>query len=193
MYDLIVVGGGPGGVAAGVYAARKKIKTLLITDAFGGQSVVSSDIRNWIGLKSISGLDFARMLEDHLRAQEGADVIDDDLVEAVEKKDGGFAVKTRGGKIFDTKYVLVAAGSRHRKLGVPGEKEFEGKGVFYCPTCDAPVFKDKVVAVVGGGNAGFEAVADLLNYASKIYLIEELSSVRGDPVTQEQFQGPDNM
>lgn len=188
MYDLVIIGGGPGGVAAGVYAARKKIKTILITDAFGGQSLVSNDIQNWIGTKSISGFELAKSLEEHLRAQPGIEIIDNDLVSSIVKKDGGFSVATNGGKTFDTKYVLLASGSRRKKLGVPGEKEFDGKGVVYCTTCDAPLFGEKTVAVVGGGNSALEGVTDLLMYASKVYLIVRSEVLRGDPVTQEKVK-----
>ncbi|RJP44088.1 FAD-dependent oxidoreductase, partial [Candidatus Parcubacteria bacterium] len=188
MYDLVIVGGGPGGVAAGVYAARKKMRTLLLTDSFGGQSLVSADVRNWIGTKSVSGFDLAKMLEEHLRAQEDIEIVADDLAEKVEKKGGGFIVRTKGGKAFETKYVLLASGSRRRKLGVPGEKEFDGKGVFYCSICDAPVMKDKTAAVVGGGNAGSEAVLDLLPYASKIYILERSTGLKCDPVTYEKIK-----
>lgn len=188
MYDLIIIGGGPGGVAAGIYAARKKIKTLLITDNFGGQSLVSADVRNWIGTKSVSGFDFGKMLEEHLRDQEDIDIVDNDLVTRAEKSDGGFKLRTQKGQTHETKYLLLASGSRRKKLGIPGEKEFDGRGVAYCSTCDAPVFKNKVVAVVGGGNAGLEAVIDLLPYASKIYLIVRSDSVKGDPITQEKIK-----
>ncbi|MEK7076679.1 MAG: FAD-dependent oxidoreductase, partial [Patescibacteria group bacterium] len=151
MYDLIIVGGGPGGVAAGVYAARKKIRTLLLTDGFGGQSLTSADIQNWIGTKSVSGFEFGKMLEEHLRAQEDIEIIGDDLAEDVQKSVNGFSVRTKNGKTFETRFLLVASGSRRKKLGVPGEKEFDGRGVAYCYTCDAPIFKGKGVAVVGGG------------------------------------------
>lgn len=204
MYDLIIVGGGPGGVAAGVYAARKKIKTLLITDSFGGQSAVSGDIQNWIGTKSISGYDLAKALEGHLRAQEDIEIVDDDLVTAVAKRDGfaagggaaaagGFSVATRDGKTYETKYLLLTSGSRRKKLGVPGEKEFDGKGVVYCSTCDAPIFKDKVTAVVGGGNSALESVMDLIPYASKIYLFVRSEILRGDSVTQEKVRSHPNV
>lgn len=188
MYDLIIVGGGPGGVAAGVYAARKKIKTLLVTDSFGGQSLVSADVQNWIGTKSVSGFELGKMLEEHLRAQEDIEVVDGDLVASVEKTADGFLVKTQNGKSFETKYVLITSGSRHRKLNIPGEQSLDGKGVSYCSTCDAPLFKDKVVAVVGGGNAGLEAVIDLFPYASKIYLLEYSEGLKGDPITQEKVK-----
>lgn len=188
MYDLIIVGGGPGGVAAGVYAARKKIKSLLVTDTFGGQSLVSTDVQNWIGTKSVSGFDLGKMLEEHLRAQEGIEIIDSDLVSEIQKIEQGFSVKTQNGKSLETKFLLITTGSRHRKLGIPGEKELDGKGVVYCSTCDAPLFKNKSVAVVGGGNAGLEAVIDLFPYASQIYLLEVAAELKGDPVTQEKVK-----
>jgi len=188
MYDLLIVGGGPGGVAAGIYAARKKIRMALITDDFGGQSKVSADVQNWIGTKSASGLELAKMWEEHLRAQEDIEIIHPDLAESVKKSKGGFTVVTKGGKKLEAKTVLVTTGSSRKKLKVPGEKELDGKGVVYCSTCDAPLFKNKIVAVVGGGNAGLEAVLDSLPYASKIYLLEFSDKLKGDAVTQEKIK-----
>src|SRR4051812_42572336 len=118
MYDLIIIGGGPAGVSAGIYAARKKMKTLLIADSFGGQSLVSADIQNWIGTKSISGFDLGQALEEHLKAQEDIELLEGDLVAAVEKNASGFIVKTRDGKSFEARYIFVASGSRRRRLGV---------------------------------------------------------------------------
>jgi len=187
-YDLIIIGGGPAGVAAGVYAARNKIKTPLITENFGGQSIVSADIQNWIGIKSISGMELAKNLEEHLRAQEGIEITEGELTAKVSKIDDGFQVETKSGKSFDTKTVLVTSGSRRRRLGVPGEDKFDGRGVAYCSICDAPVFKDKDVAVVGSGNAGLEAVVDLLPYATRIYLLVRGGVLKGDAVTQERIK-----
>ena len=189
MYELIIVGGGPGGAAAGIYAARKKIKTLLITETFGGQSEVSNDIQNWIGTKFVTGFDFAKMLEEHLRAQDGIEILDGDKVNKVEKVGEGFKVLTESGKSLEAKYLLITSGSHHKRLTVPGGTEFDGKGVSYCATCDAPIFKDKEVAVIGGGNSGLEAVVDLIPYASKIYLLHRRDALRGDPVTQEKIKG----
>ncbi|MDO8467228.1 MAG: FAD-dependent oxidoreductase [bacterium] len=188
MYDLVIIGGGPGGVAAGVYAARKKIKCAIVVGDFGGASKVSGDIQNWIGTKSISGYEWSKELEEHLRAQEGIDIIHPDLVDGVEKISEGFLVATKGGKALETRTVLVATGSTRKKMGIPGEKEFDGKGVVYCSTCDAPIFKDKIVAVVGGGNAGLEAVLDALPYASKIYLLDHNEALKGDAVTRDKIQ-----
>jgi NADH-dependent peroxiredoxin subunit F len=189
-YDLVIVGGGPGGVAAGVYAARKKIKSALITESFGGQSIVSADVQNWIGTKSISGFDLAQNLEAHVKAhQPDIEVVESDLVAKVEETGTGtLNVTTEKGKVFETKYLLVVSGSRRRKLGVPGEKELDGKGVVYCSTCDAPLFKDKEVVVVGGGNAGLEAAVDLLPYATKIYLLEYGDACKGDAITLEKIK-----
>ena len=187
-YDLIIIGGGPGGVAAGVYAARKKIRTLLITESFGGQSLTSADIQNWIGTKSVSGFDLGVMLEEHLRAQEGIDIEAGDTVDSVKDESGVFTVTTAQGKSFQAGNLLLASGSRRRKLGIPGEKELDGRGVAYCSTCDAPIFQGKDVAVVGGGNAGLEAVLDLIPYAGKIYLLEITGSLRGDAVTQAKIK-----
>ncbi len=196
MYDVIIIGGGPAAVAAAVYAARKKLKTLIITNDFGGQSVVSDDIQNWIGEKSISGFDLAKKLESHVRFF--SDAVEVKMPERVlsvrsvkcneETHICDFEVKTEQGTIYEGKTVILAAGARRRKLGVLGEEKFNGKGVAYCSTCDAPVFAGKDVAVVGGGNAGLEAVVDLFSYAKKIYLIIRGDTLKGDPVTQEEIK-----
>lgn len=188
MYELIIVGGGPAAVAAGVYAARKKIKAAVIASSFGGQSIVSDKIGNWIGTKSITGWDLAKQLEEHLRAQEGIDIIEE-KVEQVVKKEDGFSVKTASEKEYGTKAVIICSGGRHRHLNVPGEDKFVGKGVAFCSTCDAPFFKGKDVAVVGAGNAGLEAVLDLVPYANKIYLIARGDKIKGDQSTHEDVLG----
>ena len=188
MYDLIIIGGGPAGIAAGIYASRKKIKSLLITDSFGGQSIVSDKIENWIGETEISGFELAKKLENHLKSQQGIEILENKLVSKIEKIENGFKIFTNNNKVFETKYVLVASGSSHRKLNVPGEKEFEGRGVFYCATCDAPLMKNKTAAVIGGGNSGLEAVLDLIPYASSIYLLEYGEKLKGDAITQEKIK-----
>jgi len=188
MYDFLIVGGGPAGVAAGVYAARKKIKTILITEVWGGQSVVSAGIENWIGTKNVSGLDFAKMLENHVRAQEDIEIVMPDEVIKVEKSNDHFKIGTGNGNSYDTKTILIASGAHRKKLGVPGEKELDGRGVAYCSTCDAPIFSDKDVAVVGGGNAGLEAAIDLFPYAKSIKLLEYGDALKGDQVTQDKVR-----
>lgn len=190
IYDLVIVGGGPGGVAAGVYAARKKIKAVLITDIFGGQSMVSNEIRNWIGEISISGFELAKKLEEHLKSyKEDIEILEGDLVTEIKKVSFSpplFEVKTKKGQLLQAKTILLTLGSSRKKLNVPGEKEYEGKGVFYCAVCDAPLMMGKNVLVVGGGNSGLEAVLDLIPYASFVYLLVRSNTLKGDALTAER-------
>ena len=194
MFDVLIIGGGPAATAAAVYTARKQLKTLLITESFGGQSIVSDDIQNWIGEPHLSGYDLAQKFEQHVRAfPDMVEVVTPETatnVSAVDCKEGvcDFEVATNRNKSYRTKAVILAAGARRRKLGIPGEEKFEGKGVAYCSTCDAPLFSGKKVAVIGGGNAGLEAVVDLFPYASEIYLLEYGDALKGDPVTQEEIR-----
>ena len=194
MYELVIIGGGPAGVSAAIYASRKKIKAVIITDSFGGQSIISDDIKNWIGEKSISGYDLAKKLEDHLHDQEGLEIIEGDKAESVMKNsDESFTIKTKSGKEIITKTVLVATGGRHRRLGIPGEEKFEGKGVVFCATCDAPLFRNKEVVVIGAGNAGLEAVQDLIKYAEKIKLLVRSDKIKGDPITLLDIEKSDKV
>jgi alkyl hydroperoxide reductase subunit F len=193
-YDVIIIGGGPAGVSAGVYAARKKMRVLLLTGTIGGSSSVSATIENWIGDVSIAGYAFASRLEEHLRAQDGLDIRLDESVTGVTKlPDGSFEVKTERGETFETKSVIVASGVRHRHLGVPGEETFTGKGVAYCSTCDAPFFRNKHVAVVGGGNSAFEAVEDLIPYATKVTILTLDPDFTADPVLHDRVLGSDKV
>ncbi len=197
IYDIIIIGGGPAGVASAVYAARKKMKALLVTESVGGQSEVSADIENWIGEKHISGFDLAKKFEEHVKAY--PDMVEIKMPERVidvrsvkcsagEDRICDFEVKTDKGNTYNGKTIMLAAGARRRKLGVLGEDTFAGKGVAYCSTCDAPLFTGKKVAVVGGGNAGLEAVEDLFPYAAEVFILEFNGSLRGDPVTQEHIK-----
>lgn len=196
LYDIIILGGGPAGTAAAVYSARKKLKTLLITESFGGQSIVSDDIENWIGDKHISGLDLAKRFEEHVKNY--PDDIDLKMPEKVimvkkiscesGERPCDFEVETDKGNKYEGKVVILTMGAHRRRLGVPGEDEFEGKGVSYCSTCDAPLFKGMKVAVVGGGNAGLEAAVDLLPYATEIYILQRSGALKGDPVVQERIE-----
>jgi len=195
MFDLIIIGGGPAGVSAGVYAARKRLKTILITETFGGQSTESVGIENWIGVKNISGADFGKLLEDHLRsASSGSvEIKTGELVEKVTKIDGGFEVKTNQGGTYTSRTVLVATGSTRRKLDIVGAKEFENKGISYCASCDGPLFADQDVVVIGGGNAGFESAAQLLNYAKSVTLLNRSETFRADETTVEKVLSHPNM
>lgn len=188
MYDLIIIGGGPGGISAGVYASRKELKTLFVTKEWGGQSTVSEDIQNWIGTPHISGADLAKSFENHLRTYAG-DVVTikaGHLVTKVEKIDGGFRATLDNGETHDAKAVLLTTGSARRKLDAVGADIFDNKGLTYCASCDGPMFSGQDVAVIGGGNAGFETAAQLLAYAKSVTLIHRGPEFKADPVTVEK-------
>ena len=182
IYDLIIIGGGPAGVAAGVYAARKKIKAMLITEHFRGQSAVSGEIKNWIGDISISGEELHKRFENHLKHYSShIDIHEKELVTGISKVDNIFTIKTNKSE-YKSKTVLIATGNLRKKLPVKGAAMFEGKGITYCATCDAPMFGDADVAVIGGGNSAFEAVNQLLAYAKKIYIIQR-SDFKAETIT----------
>jgi NADH-dependent peroxiredoxin subunit F len=184
MFDLIIVGAGPAGTAAAVYAARKQLKTLLVTPRFDGQSSVSPDIHNWIGIQSISGTDLMKSFESHVRAYEGPfmTVKTGISVTSIVKNGSDFTVHA-GTESFDAHTVLVCAGSQRRKLDAPGATEFEHKGLTYCATCDGPLFSGQDVVVIGGGNAGFETAAQLLAYCPKVTLLDRGEHFRADEIT----------
>ncbi len=195
MYDLIIIGGGPAGVAAGIYAARKRLKTVLITEDIGGQSVVSEGIENWIGSPTIHGQELAKSFRTHLDAVK-SDIVTLTLGERVVslgKTEEGFSAKTKTGKEFNAKAVLIASGAGRRKLDVPGAERFENKGVTYCASCDGPLFSGQEVAVIGGGNAGFETVLQLLAYAKSVTLIHRHATFKADPITVEKARAHPNM
>lgn len=185
-YELIIIGGGPAGAAAGVYAARKQIKTALIAESFGGQSVESNEIQNWIGTKAISGMDLAKSFKEHVKAYAGdfVDIKEGEKVDKISSVDGALLVITNKGE-YKTKTVLVATGGSRRKLEVQGADEFEGKGITYCASCDGPFFADKDVVVIGGGNAGFESAAQLLAYCKSVTLLSR-GPFKADPITVEK-------
>lgn len=189
MYELAIIGGGPAGVAAGVYASRKQIKTIFITGDFGGQSIVSDGIENWVGDINISGPELAKKLENHLKAysKEYIDIKERELVELISKKDDNFNIKTNKGE-YEVKSVLITTGSNRRKLPIPGAKELEHKGLTYCASCDGPLFADKHVAVIGGGNSALESAAQLSAYAKSVTVIHRRDEFRGDPVTLDSLK-----
>ena len=186
-YDLAIIGGGPAGVAAGVYAARKTLKTVFLTKDFGGQSIVSEDIQNWIGTVSISGFTLAENLKKHLEAYAGdtVSIKEGSFVETVEKKGSSFVVKTSAGE-FEAKTVLVTTGSSRRRLEAKGADTFEHKGLTYCASCDGPLFSDRDVVVIGGGNAALETAAQLMAYCKSVKLFVRGDDFRADPITVEK-------
>lgn len=194
MYDLAIIGGGPAGVAAGVYAARKRLKTVCIAEVIGGQSTDSLDIQNWIGTPHIPGLELAKTLDKHLH-EYASDVVDIKIGERATKitKEGKvFTITTsqslpagRQGS-YESRAVLVASGGSRRKLEVPGASEFENKGLTYCASCDGPLFSGQDVVVIGGGNAGFESAAQLLAYCKSVTLVHRSAQFsKADPLTVE--------
>lgn len=196
VYELAIVGGGPGGVAAGVYAGRKKLDTLFITDNFHGQSVVSPDIHNWIGTPSISGQQLAKDLENHLRQYENqVDIKTGEKVEEVKelKEDGQkiFEIKTNK-ETYKTKTLLVATGSHRRKLTAENADKLEHRGLTYCATCDGPLFAGRDTIVIGGGNAGFETASQLLAYAKSVSLIHKNGKFKADEVTVKKVSSHPN-
>ncbi|MCD6500647.1 FAD-dependent oxidoreductase [bacterium] len=187
VYDLIIIGGGPAGITAGIYAARKKLKTLLLTKDFIGQVGKTSRVDNYPGFFGVSGQELMKKFEGHLKKFE-IEIKKDEEVTKVEKKGEFFSVKAENSNEFKAKALIVATGRDPRPLEVPGEKEFIGRGVSYCSICDSAFFKDKAVAVIGGGNSGFEAALDLVKYAKRIFIFERSDKIMADEILQEQVK-----
>jgi len=184
MYELIIIGGGPAGITAGIYSGRQKIRTLLITKTFGGQITQKAVmIENYPGFEKISGRDLIQKFERHLKRFD-IEIKMDEVTE-VKKSKGNFLVITKDKSVFESRAVILASGSDPRRLEIPGEKEFLGKGVSYCPTCDGPLFSNKVVAIIGGGNVAFEAALYLSGIVKKVYILEFGEKVRADATNQE--------
>jgi NADH-dependent peroxiredoxin subunit F len=194
-YDLIIIGGGPAGAAAAVYAARKRLKTLFITAEWGGQSVVSEQIYNWIGTTSLSGNDLALNFKNHVLANTGEEqtleVKEGERVKQISRiepsvADARFSVQTEAGEEFSTKTILIASGSGRRKLEAKNADRLEHKGLTYCASCDGPLFGGMDVVVIGGGNAGFESAAQLLAYCKSVTLLHRSDTFRADEITVEK-------
>jgi len=187
LHDLIIIGGGPAGITAGIYAARKKLNTLLITKDFFGQISSTSQVDNWPGEIGISGIDLMRKLEKHLR-EFCLKIEVQKTVAKIWKKQKIFYVQTQDNGVFQARALIIATGRHIRPLGIEGEEKFVGKGLSYCSICDAPFFQNKQVAVIGGGNAGFEAALDLAKYAKSIFIFEKDSTAKADELLQEKAQ-----
>lgn len=205
-YDLLIIGGGPAGVAAGVYASRKQLKTLFVTESFEGQSAVSEGIENWIGTIKISGADLAKSLENHLKAYAGniVDIKTHCRVTSITKH-ADFTdlaplfnitiTDSFSGEVTEStvKNILIATGSTRRKLEAKNADIYEHKGLTYCATCDGPVFSGQDVAVLGGGNAAFESAAQLAAYCKTVTIINRSETFRADPVTVEKVCAKENV
>ncbi len=191
MHDLIILGAGPAGMTAGVYAARKQLDTLIITENIGGQTTWSSEVENYLGYTYITGPELVQKFEDHLRYFNLR--IEYSKTTRLSKINGGFQVETEDLRTFDARTVIVATGKSPRMLNVPGEREFRGKGVTYCATCDAPIFAGMDVAVIGGGNSGVDSAIQLMKITPKVYLLEAGDRLKADEVLQEKVRKAHNV
>jgi len=203
LYDIIIIGGGPAGMAAGIYGARENLDVLLITKDFGGQLKRKSiEIENYPGFKKISGQKLIQKFENHLKKFKITIIVDkvvkinpirNPISNGVKKQGNTFSVLTENKKEFRSLSVIVASGADPRPLEVLGEKELIGRGVSYCVSCDGPLYKNKTVAVVGGGNAGFEAAIFLSRIAEKIYILEYSPEVKADKTNQKRIKRAKNI
>jgi alkyl hydroperoxide reductase subunit F len=190
-YDVLVVGGGPAGAAAAVYAARKGIRTGLITERFGGQLLDTLGIENFISMKRTDGAKLVAGLEEHI-ADYKVDVLNHQRAEAI-IPGATLQVRLVNGSVLNARSVILATGARWREINVPGEREYRNRGVAYCPHCDGPLFKNKRVAVIGGGNSGVEAAIDLAGIVSHVTLIEYDRELRADAVLTEKLRSLPNV
>ena len=190
-YDLIVVGAGPAGITASVYAARKRMDFLVVTKNIGGQTALTAEIENYTGYKFITGLELVEKFKEHLE-QFNIDIREEEAVTLVKKDGDVVAVQTDKGTCR-TRTVIIASGRIPRQLKVEGEEKFKHRGVTYCATCDAPFFADVDVAVIGGGNSGVDAVLQSIKIARRIYLIEATAKLHADPIMVEQAEKSDKV
>jgi len=193
MYELVVIGAGPAGMTAVVYAARKRLNTLLISYDLGGQPLTTAGVENYMGYQFIEGPELMQKFEEQVR-QSPSDVKTEigQRVESVSRINRGFEVRTDKGETYQAKAVIFATGKRPRQLNAPGEKELVGKGVTYCAICDGPLFAGEKVAVIGGGNSALEAADDMIKIAEHVYLIS-LTSLTGDRILIDKITNADNL
>ncbi|GIN86702.1 NADH dehydrogenase [Heyndrickxia sporothermodurans] len=184
-YDILVVGGGPAGASAAIYAARKGIRTGIVAERFGGQILDTLSIENFISIKATEGPKLAQALEEHVK-EYNIDVMDLQQAKRLEKKDL-FEIELENGAILKSKTVIISTGARWRNINVPGEQELKNKGVAYCPHCDGPLFAGKDVAVIGGGNSGIEAAIDLAGIVKHVTVFEFAPQLKADQVLQKRL------
>ncbi|MEI6499209.1 MAG: FAD-dependent oxidoreductase [bacterium] len=186
MYDVIIIGGGPAGMTAGIYAARRAIKTLILTKDIGGQISTTNEVENYPGIDHIGGLELGMSMYNQAK-KFGAEIKFEGVDTLTIDENNEFIVKTPSQEYL-AQTVILCSGKKPGELNIPGEKKLRGKGVTYCATCDAPFFKDKVVTVVGGGNSALDAALLMSKYASKVYLIHRRNEFRGEKVLIEKVQ-----
>jgi len=190
-FDVLVIGGGPSGASAAIYAARKGIRTGIVAERFGGQILDTLTIENFISVKQTEGPKLAAALEEHVRNYD-IDIMYPYRAKRLEKKDL-IEVELENGAVLKSKAVIICTGARWRQLGVPGEEEFKNKGVAYCPHCDGPLFEGKDVAVIGGGNSGVEAAIDLAGIARHVTVLEFMPELKADAILQERLYSLKNV
>lgn len=192
MYDIIIIGAGPAGFTAGIYAARREMKTLIIGKEPGGQMQWASEIENYPGFTSIPSYELIHNMQEHVKAN-NVEIKMGEVSEIQKNEDGTFTLVLLSGDKIETKTVLIAIGLVPRKLDVPGEKEFLGKGVTYCANCDGPFYRDKIVAVAGGGNAALDAAEVLSKIASKVYLVHRRQEFKAFEVLVDEVKSKENI
>lgn len=194
MNDVIIIGAGPAGMTAGIYTARKQLKTLILAKQVGGQMIWSSDIENYTGYSMVTGSDLTQKFHEHLdNLKENLELQEGVEVTRINKGITGFEVVDANGKKYYSKTVIIATGKDPRHLGIPGEKEFYGKGVAVCATCDAPLYKNKDVAVVGGGNSALDALMALSKVARTVYSINVNEKLTGDELVKKRVESTPNI
>lgn len=191
VYDLIVIGAGPAGITASVYAARKRLDFLVISLDIGGQAAWSGEIENYTGYQFISGPDLAQKFQEHMLSYDTALKENEEVLE-LERSGGTFTVKTSKAQ-YQSRSVIIASGKRSRKLMIPGEDEFKNRGLTYCATCDGPLFSGKTVAVIGGGNSALDAVLQMIRIARQVYLVNNAPGLGGDQVMRQKVQEASNL
>ena len=192
MVDLIIVGAGPAGITAGIYAARKKIDSLILSKDVGGQTILSADVENYTGYQFITGPDLVEKFDEHLKQFNVPFKRDAEVRRIAKTQEGNFFVQTTQGS-YEGRSVIVASGRRSRLLGAQGEDSFRNKGISYCATCDGPLFAKKTVAVVGGGNSALDAVLQMMHIAEKVYLVNINSTLGGDRIMREKVEAAANV
>ena len=190
-FDVLVIGGGPAGASAAIYAARKGIRTGIVAERFGGQVMDTLAIENFISVKATDGPHLVAALEEHVKDYD-VDIMPLQRAASL-KKNGMIEVGLANGGVLKSKSVIIATGARWRKLGVPGEVEYQNKGVAYCPHCDGPLFKGKSVAVIGGGNSGVEAAIDLAGIVGHVTLLQRGDALKADAVLQDKLRSLPNV
>lgn len=187
MYDLIIIGAGPAGITASVYAARKRMNFLVVSKDIGGQAAWSGDIENYTGYQFVTGPELTAKFEEHMRRY-NIEVKEGEEVLGLKKRDEIISVRTNK-VVYESKTAIIASGKKSRELNVPGEKEFKNKGLTYCATCDGPLFSGKDVAVIGGGNSALDAALQLAGIARHVYIINITANLGGDAIMRQKVQG----